>query len=143
MRWEATDLMQTCGVAGETVSAHLVTACVAIFRSLHRVFLSFFFSPQEATTTPPLADDMSPEEVLHLFFFVCQSKMLRVISLHIIHVWLFFFFLTLLPLIDRLTQIKAWEEEELDKAIDMEQIRVDPSPFQLVERTSLHKVTTE
>lgn len=69
--------------------------------------------------------------------------MLRVISLHIIHVWLFFFFLTLLPLIDRLTQIKAWEEEELDKAIDMEQIRVDPSPFQLVERTSLHKVTTE
>lgn len=38
-------------------------------------------------------------------------------------------------------QIKAWEEEELDKAIDMEQIRVDPSPFQLVERTSLHKVT--
>lgn len=43
MRWEATDLMQTCGVAGETVSAHLVTACVAIFRSLRRVFLSYFF----------------------------------------------------------------------------------------------------
>lgn len=40
-------------------------------------------------------------------------------------------------------QIKTWEEEELDKAIDMEQIRVDPSPFQLVERTSLHKVTAE
>lgn len=40
-------------------------------------------------------------------------------------------------------QIKTWEEEELEKAIDMEQIRVDPSPFQLVERTSLHKVTTE
>ena len=38
-------------------------------------------------------------------------------------------------------QIKAWEEEELEKEIDMEQIRVDPSPFQLVERTSLHKVT--
>lgn len=39
-------------------------------------------------------------------------------------------------------EIKAWEEEELDKAIDMEQIRVDPSPFQLVERTSLHKTHT-
>lgn len=39
-------------------------------------------------------------------------------------------------------QIKSWEEEELDKAIDMEQIRVDPSPFQLVERTSLHKVSS-
>lgn len=37
-------------------------------------------------------------------------------------------------------QIKAWEEAELNKPIDMEQIRIDPSPFQLVERTSLHKV---
>uniref|UniRef100_A0A8C4ZD03 Chloride voltage-gated channel 1 n=1 Tax=Gadus morhua TaxID=8049 RepID=A0A8C4ZD03_GADMO len=31
---------------------------------------------------------------------------------------------------------------ELDKPIDMEQIRIDPSPFQLVERTSLHKTHT-
>lgn len=38
------------------------------------------------------------------------------------------------------TQIKAWEEAELDEQIDIDQIRVDPSPFQLVERTSLHKV---
>lgn len=41
-----------------------------------------------------------------------------------------------------LIQIKVWDEEQLDKPIDMEQIRVDPSPFQLVERTSLHKVTS-
>ncbi|CAL8360360.1 unnamed protein product [Arctogadus glacialis] len=39
-------------------------------------------------------------------------------------------------------EIKAWEELELDKPIDMEQIRIDPSPFQLVERTSLHKTHT-
>ncbi|KAF3839221.1 hypothetical protein F7725_017938 [Dissostichus mawsoni] len=39
-------------------------------------------------------------------------------------------------------EIKVWEEEELDKPIDMEQIRIDPSPFQLVERTSLHKTHT-
>ncbi|XP_030641338.1 chloride channel protein 1 [Chanos chanos] len=39
-------------------------------------------------------------------------------------------------------EIKAWEEEELDKPIDMDQIRIDPSPFQLVERTSLHKTHT-
>ncbi|XP_030606016.1 chloride channel protein 1 [Archocentrus centrarchus] len=39
-------------------------------------------------------------------------------------------------------EIKAWEEAELDKPIDMEQIRIDPSPFQLVERTSLHKTHT-
>uniref|UniRef100_A0AAQ5YB37 Chloride channel protein n=1 Tax=Amphiprion ocellaris TaxID=80972 RepID=A0AAQ5YB37_AMPOC len=35
-----------------------------------------------------------------------------------------------------------WEEAELEKPIDMEQIRIDPSPFQLVERTSLHKTHT-
>uniref|UniRef100_A0A8C6KF70 Chloride voltage-gated channel 1 n=1 Tax=Nothobranchius furzeri TaxID=105023 RepID=A0A8C6KF70_NOTFU len=40
------------------------------------------------------------------------------------------------------TQIKTWEEAELDKPVDMEQIRIDPSPFQLVERTSLHKTHT-
>ncbi|XP_051920974.1 chloride channel protein 1 isoform X2 [Hippocampus zosterae] len=39
-------------------------------------------------------------------------------------------------------EIKAWEEAEVDKPIDLEQIRIDPSPFQLVERTSLHKTHT-
>ncbi|CAL1610929.1 unnamed protein product [Knipowitschia caucasica] len=39
-------------------------------------------------------------------------------------------------------EIKAWEEAELDKPIDMDQVRIDPSPFQLVERTSLHKTHT-
>nr|XP_020466496.1 chloride channel protein 1 [Monopterus albus] len=43
---------------------------------------------------------------------------------------------------EEMVQIKAWEEAELDKPIDMEQIRIDPSPFQLVERTSLHKTHT-
>uniref|UniRef100_A0A669BY24 Chloride voltage-gated channel 1 n=1 Tax=Oreochromis niloticus TaxID=8128 RepID=A0A669BY24_ORENI len=36
----------------------------------------------------------------------------------------------------------SWEKAELNKPIDMEQIRIDPSPFQLVERTSLHKTHT-
>ncbi|XP_016111671.1 chloride channel protein 1-like [Sinocyclocheilus grahami] len=46
--------------------------------------------------------------------------------------------------VDNMTpeEIKAWEEEELEKPIDIDQIRVDPSPFQLVERTSLHKTHT-
>ncbi|KAB5586840.1 hypothetical protein PHYPO_G00006110 [Pangasianodon hypophthalmus] len=39
-------------------------------------------------------------------------------------------------------EIKAWEDAELDKPIDIDQIRIDPSPFQLVERTSLHKTHT-
>uniref|UniRef100_A0A673FIH3 Chloride channel protein 1-like n=1 Tax=Sinocyclocheilus rhinocerous TaxID=307959 RepID=A0A673FIH3_9TELE len=39
-------------------------------------------------------------------------------------------------------KIKAWEETEMDKPLEIDQIRIDPSPFQLVERTSLHKTHT-
>uniref|UniRef100_A0A8B9JDS7 Chloride voltage-gated channel 1 n=1 Tax=Astyanax mexicanus TaxID=7994 RepID=A0A8B9JDS7_ASTMX len=41
-----------------------------------------------------------------------------------------------------LKQIKSWEEAEMDKPLELDQIRIDPSPFQLVERTSLHKTHT-
>uniref|UniRef100_A0A8P4G018 Chloride channel, voltage-sensitive 1a n=1 Tax=Dicentrarchus labrax TaxID=13489 RepID=A0A8P4G018_DICLA len=41
-----------------------------------------------------------------------------------------------------LLQIKAWEEAEMDTPMEIDEIRVDPSPFQLVERTSLHKTHT-
>ncbi|KAK1795162.1 hypothetical protein P4O66_010343, partial [Electrophorus voltai] len=43
---------------------------------------------------------------------------------------------------DCLVQIKAWEESELNKSVDIDQIRIDPAPFQLVEKTSLHKTHT-
>uniref|UniRef100_A0A8C7G7X9 Chloride channel, voltage-sensitive 1a n=1 Tax=Oncorhynchus kisutch TaxID=8019 RepID=A0A8C7G7X9_ONCKI len=43
---------------------------------------------------------------------------------------------------DWLEQIKEWEEAEMDKPMEIDQIRIDPSPFQLVERTSLHKTHT-
>ncbi|KAM6899715.1 chloride channel protein-like [Xenentodon cancila] len=48
------------------------------------------------------------------------------------------------PLSDTMTpdEIKAWEEAEIDKPMEIDEIRVDPSPFQLVERTSLHKTHT-
>nr|XP_057902712.1 chloride channel protein 1-like [Doryrhamphus excisus] len=39
-------------------------------------------------------------------------------------------------------EMKAWEEVEMDKPMEIDEIRVDPSPFQLVERTSLHKTHT-
>ncbi|XP_035386761.1 chloride channel protein 1 [Electrophorus electricus] len=39
-------------------------------------------------------------------------------------------------------EIKAWEESELNKSVDIDQIRIDPAPFQLVEKTSLHKTHT-
>uniref|UniRef100_A0AAX7TJ29 Chloride channel protein n=1 Tax=Astatotilapia calliptera TaxID=8154 RepID=A0AAX7TJ29_ASTCA len=41
-----------------------------------------------------------------------------------------------------LDYIFTWEEEEMDKPMEIDEIRVDPSPFQLVERTSLHKTHT-
>ncbi|KAK5883331.1 hypothetical protein CesoFtcFv8_019669 [Champsocephalus esox] len=48
------------------------------------------------------------------------------------------------PLSDPMTpdEITAWEEVEMDKPMEIDEIRVDPSPFQLVERTSLHKTHT-
>uniref|UniRef100_A0A4W6FQZ6 Chloride channel, voltage-sensitive 1a n=1 Tax=Lates calcarifer TaxID=8187 RepID=A0A4W6FQZ6_LATCA len=49
----------------------------------------------------------------------------------------FFFFWTVIQ-----SSIKAWEEAEMDKPMEIDEIRVDPSPFQLVERTSLHKTHT-
>ncbi|NXS73236.1 CLCN1 protein, partial [Pandion haliaetus] len=39
-------------------------------------------------------------------------------------------------------EIDAWEQEELNKNVCFESCRIDPSPFQLVERTSLHKTHT-
>ncbi|XP_065598316.1 chloride channel protein 1 [Cyrtonyx montezumae] len=39
-------------------------------------------------------------------------------------------------------EIDAWEQEELKKDVCFECCRIDPSPFQLVERTSLHKTHT-
>ncbi|XP_036070082.1 chloride channel protein 1 isoform X2 [Oryzias melastigma] len=48
------------------------------------------------------------------------------------------------PVSDSMTpdEIRAWEEAEMDKPVEIDEIRVDPSPFQLVERTSLHKTHT-
>ncbi|KAM8841386.1 chloride channel protein 1-like isoform 2-T2 [Spinachia spinachia] len=48
------------------------------------------------------------------------------------------------PLLDNMPpeEVTAWEEAETDKPMEIDEIRVDPSPFQLVERTSLHKTHT-
>uniref|UniRef100_A0A8B9JH39 Chloride voltage-gated channel 1 n=1 Tax=Astyanax mexicanus TaxID=7994 RepID=A0A8B9JH39_ASTMX len=43
---------------------------------------------------------------------------------------------------EKVCPIKSWEEAEMDKPLELDQIRIDPSPFQLVERTSLHKTHT-
>ncbi|XP_058024007.1 chloride channel protein 1 [Ahaetulla prasina] len=39
-------------------------------------------------------------------------------------------------------EIEVWEQEALEKKVCFSSCRIDPSPFQLVERTSLHKTHT-
>uniref|UniRef100_A0A8C6LBY2 Chloride channel protein 2 n=1 Tax=Nothobranchius furzeri TaxID=105023 RepID=A0A8C6LBY2_NOTFU len=39
-------------------------------------------------------------------------------------------------------QIAEWEEKQLDEQVDFSSCKIDPAPFQLVERTSLHKTHT-
>uniref|UniRef100_A0A3B4H8P6 Chloride voltage-gated channel 1 n=1 Tax=Pundamilia nyererei TaxID=303518 RepID=A0A3B4H8P6_9CICH len=91
------------------------------------------------TTTPQLTDTMSPEEVLYTIDCAASYSTMDQQTTLIDNYNLVCAFISLLC--DWL-QIKAWEEAELNKPIDMEQIRIDPSPFQLVERTSLHKTHT-
>uniref|UniRef100_A0A8C5ADG7 Chloride channel, voltage-sensitive 2a n=1 Tax=Gadus morhua TaxID=8049 RepID=A0A8C5ADG7_GADMO len=42
----------------------------------------------------------------------------------------------------RAQQISEWEEQQLDDPVDFKNCKIDPAPFQLVERTSLHKTHT-
>ncbi|XP_037631317.1 chloride channel protein 2b isoform X5 [Sebastes umbrosus] len=39
-------------------------------------------------------------------------------------------------------EIAEWEEKQLDEQVDFSNCKIDPAPFQLVERTSLHKTHT-
>uniref|UniRef100_A0A669BHZ3 Chloride channel 2c n=1 Tax=Oreochromis niloticus TaxID=8128 RepID=A0A669BHZ3_ORENI len=39
-------------------------------------------------------------------------------------------------------QIAEWEERQLDEQVNFNNCKIDPAPFQLVERTSLHKTHT-
>ncbi|NP_001315638.1 chloride channel protein 2a [Danio rerio] len=39
-------------------------------------------------------------------------------------------------------EIAEWEEQQLDEAVNFNNCKIDPAPFQLVERTSLHKTHT-
>lgn len=51
-----------------------------------------------------------------------------------------FFSLLLLCVIFFFLQIAEWEEMQLDEQVNFNDCKIDPAPFQLVERTSLHKV---
>nr|XP_029507615.1 chloride channel protein 2-like [Oncorhynchus nerka] len=39
-------------------------------------------------------------------------------------------------------EIAEWEENQLDEQVNFDNCKIDPAPFQLVERTSLHKTHT-
>uniref|UniRef100_A0AAY5KPI3 4Fe-4S ferredoxin-type domain-containing protein n=1 Tax=Esox lucius TaxID=8010 RepID=A0AAY5KPI3_ESOLU len=49
---------------------------------------------------------------------------------------------TLLKLLSCFTRIAEWEENQLDEPVNFDNCKIDPAPFQLVERTSLHKTHT-
>uniref|UniRef100_A0A8B9R767 Chloride channel, voltage-sensitive 2b n=1 Tax=Astyanax mexicanus TaxID=7994 RepID=A0A8B9R767_ASTMX len=49
---------------------------------------------------------------------------------------------TLFSLSSFLLQIAEWEELQLDEQVNFNNCKIDPAPFQLVERTSLHKTHT-
>ncbi|XP_013888215.1 chloride channel protein 2, partial [Austrofundulus limnaeus] len=38
--------------------------------------------------------------------------------------------------------IAEWEEKQLEEQVDFSSCKIDPAPFQLMERTSLHKTHT-
>uniref|UniRef100_A0AAY5KTZ7 Chloride channel protein n=1 Tax=Esox lucius TaxID=8010 RepID=A0AAY5KTZ7_ESOLU len=78
-------------------------------------------------------------QVLHFFLTNLNIERLFQINLTLIH--LIFSHLTFSDK-GPLQSIKEWEEIEMDKPMAIDQIRIDPSPFQLVERTSLHKTHT-
>uniref|UniRef100_A0A8C2G6B0 Chloride channel, voltage-sensitive 2b n=1 Tax=Cyprinus carpio TaxID=7962 RepID=A0A8C2G6B0_CYPCA len=40
------------------------------------------------------------------------------------------------------SSIEEWEEQQLDEQVNFNNCKIDPAPFQLVERTSLHKTHT-
>ncbi|XP_052473146.1 chloride channel protein 2-like [Carassius gibelio] len=41
-----------------------------------------------------------------------------------------------------LGEVEEWEEQQLDEQVNFNNCKIDPAPFQLVERTSLHKTHT-
>ncbi|XP_016395655.1 chloride channel protein 2-like [Sinocyclocheilus rhinocerous] len=41
-----------------------------------------------------------------------------------------------------LQEIEEWEEQQMDEQVNFNSCKIDPAPFQLVERTSLHKTHT-
>uniref|UniRef100_A0A3Q1K9B2 Chloride channel protein 2 n=1 Tax=Anabas testudineus TaxID=64144 RepID=A0A3Q1K9B2_ANATE len=51
-------------------------------------------------------------------------------------------FLTYFPSPLCVLQIAEWEEKQLDEQVNFNNCKIDPAPFQLVERTSLHKTHT-
>uniref|UniRef100_A0A3B4A7W0 Uncharacterized protein n=1 Tax=Periophthalmus magnuspinnatus TaxID=409849 RepID=A0A3B4A7W0_9GOBI len=80
--------------------------------------------PTELPTSP---SDNSGNALKHLF---CASPDAEYYSPLVIPLFLYLF------------QIAEWEEMQLDEQVNFNNCKIDPAPFQLVERTSLHKTHT-
>uniref|UniRef100_A0A8C2AWD6 Chloride channel, voltage-sensitive 2a n=1 Tax=Cyprinus carpio TaxID=7962 RepID=A0A8C2AWD6_CYPCA len=59
-----------------------------------------------------------------------------------LHIFFFFTFNSFNFFQNILFQIAEWEEQQLEEAVNFNNCKIDPAPFQLVERTSLHKTHT-
>uniref|UniRef100_A0A9J7WWK6 Chloride channel, voltage-sensitive 2a n=2 Tax=Cyprinus carpio carpio TaxID=630221 RepID=A0A9J7WWK6_CYPCA len=60
----------------------------------------------------------------------------------VLYIFFFFTFNSFNFFQNILFQIAEWEEQQLEEAVNFNNCKIDPAPFQLVERTSLHKTHT-
>uniref|UniRef100_A0A8K9UTA8 Chloride voltage-gated channel 2 n=1 Tax=Oncorhynchus mykiss TaxID=8022 RepID=A0A8K9UTA8_ONCMY len=67
---------------------------------------------------------------------------LNVTLYEVSHVWSPQYHTELNVTLYEVSHIAEWEENQLDEQVNFDNCKIDPAPFQLVERTSLHKTHT-
>uniref|UniRef100_A0A8C7HEM3 Chloride voltage-gated channel 2 n=2 Tax=Oncorhynchus kisutch TaxID=8019 RepID=A0A8C7HEM3_ONCKI len=80
-------------------------------------------------------------EITHVWSPQYHTK-LNVTHYEVSHVWSPQYHTKLNITLFEITHIAEWEENQLDEQVNFDNCKIDPAPFQLVERTSLHKTHT-
>uniref|UniRef100_A0A3Q3KBW2 4Fe-4S ferredoxin-type domain-containing protein n=1 Tax=Monopterus albus TaxID=43700 RepID=A0A3Q3KBW2_MONAL len=88
----------------------------------------------------PSSEDSSPRASQEVRFQVRDTSLLFLLSLANPHRHASL--VTHFPSPLCVLQIAEWEEKQLDEQVNFNNCKIDPAPFQLVERTSLHKTHT-
>uniref|UniRef100_A0AAR2JJW2 Chloride channel protein 2 n=1 Tax=Pygocentrus nattereri TaxID=42514 RepID=A0AAR2JJW2_PYGNA len=111
----------------------------------------FLISTEESSYSPTLTNSQIPLKSALKTCFTANIHTLypdkevqdikNVAGVHLLVIWLH-----RLGQVDHvsisLPQIAEWEEQQLDESVNFNNCKIDPAPFQLVERTSLHKTHT-